>query len=171
MAPVRTAEVTARFTLEALPGKADGDRRDMNAGLIDEHGARRRREGSRARRSSYRRHGWRSQFNQRDSLATILNYGIISSRACNRRAAAGHRPDDRGQDLHHPYRWRWLGDHDPQPSGNRSRWKVLTSGPPRPASWAMNSGSALAAGIRCGSHAACSRSWPWCRECLGWRFS
>src|ERR1700719_275357 len=37
---VRTAEVTARFTLDALPGKQMAIDADMNAGLIDEQGAR-----------------------------------------------------------------------------------------------------------------------------------
>lgn len=42
---VRTAEVTARFTLDALPGKQMAIDADMNAGLIDEVEARRRRLG------------------------------------------------------------------------------------------------------------------------------
>jgi flagellar biosynthesis protein FlhA len=37
---VRTAEVTARFTLDALPGKQMAIDADMNAGLIDESEAR-----------------------------------------------------------------------------------------------------------------------------------
>src|SRR5882762_1460343 len=41
---VRTAEVAARFTLDALPGKQMAIDADMNAGLIDEHQARTRRE-------------------------------------------------------------------------------------------------------------------------------
>ncbi len=41
---VRTAEVTARFTLDALPGKQMAIDADMNAGLIDEQGARKRRQ-------------------------------------------------------------------------------------------------------------------------------
>ncbi len=41
---VRTAEVTARFTLDALPGKQMAIDADMNAGLIDELEARRRRQ-------------------------------------------------------------------------------------------------------------------------------
>jgi flagellar biosynthesis protein FlhA len=36
---VRTAEVTARFTLDALPGKQMAIDADLNAGLIDEHQA------------------------------------------------------------------------------------------------------------------------------------
>src|SRR5579862_9428297 len=39
---VRTAEVTARFTLDALPGKQMAIDADMNAGVIDESEARRR---------------------------------------------------------------------------------------------------------------------------------
>src|SRR5271166_5658126 len=41
---VRTAEVTARFTLDAMPGKQMAIDADMNAGLIDEAEARTRRE-------------------------------------------------------------------------------------------------------------------------------
>src|SRR5215470_18193729 len=41
---VRTAEVTARFTLDALPGKQMAIDADLNAGLIDEARARARRE-------------------------------------------------------------------------------------------------------------------------------
>src|SRR6476469_7983177 len=41
---VRTAEVTARFTLDALPGKQMAIDADLNAGLIDEAEARRRRQ-------------------------------------------------------------------------------------------------------------------------------
>ena len=40
---VRTAEVTARFTLDAMPGKQMAIDADMNAGLIDEKQARARR--------------------------------------------------------------------------------------------------------------------------------
>ena len=39
---VRTAEVTARFTLDALPGKQMAIDADLNAGLIDEKQARQR---------------------------------------------------------------------------------------------------------------------------------
>src|ERR1700742_6927 len=42
---VRTAEVTARFTLDALPGKQMAIDADLNAGMIDEASARKRREG------------------------------------------------------------------------------------------------------------------------------
>ena len=70
---VRTAEVTARFTLDALPGKQMAIDADMNAGLIDEQGARASgARRSRAKPSSTARWTARHSFNQRDSLATIL---------------------------------------------------------------------------------------------------
>ena len=69
---VRTAEVTARFTLDALPGKQMAIDADMNAGLIDEHGARRRREVIAREAEFYGSMDGAAKFNQRDSLATIL---------------------------------------------------------------------------------------------------
>jgi len=69
---VRTAEVTARFTLDALPGKQMAIDADMNAGLIDEHGARKRREVIAREAEFYGAMDGAAKFNQRDSLATIL---------------------------------------------------------------------------------------------------
>ncbi len=69
---VRTAEVTARFTLDALPGKQMAIDADMNAGLIDEHGARRRREAIAREAEFYGAMDGAAKFNQRDALATIL---------------------------------------------------------------------------------------------------
>ncbi|WP_184217468.1 flagellar biosynthesis protein FlhA [Granulicella aggregans] len=73
---VRTAEVTARFTLDALPGKQMAIDADMNAGLIDEQGARRRREAIAREAEFYGAMDGAARFNQRDSLATILITGI-----------------------------------------------------------------------------------------------
>jgi len=69
---VRTAEVTARFTLDALPGKQMAIDADMNAGLIDELGARQRREAIAREAEFYGAMDGAARFNQRDSLATIL---------------------------------------------------------------------------------------------------
>jgi flagellar biosynthesis protein FlhA len=69
---VRTAEVTARFTLDALPGKQMAIDADMNAGLIDERGARKRREAIAREAEFYGAMDGAARFNQRDSLATIL---------------------------------------------------------------------------------------------------
>ncbi len=69
---VRTAEVTARFTLDALPGKQMAIDADMNAGLIDEQGARKRREAIAREAEFYGAMDGAARFNQRDALATIL---------------------------------------------------------------------------------------------------
>lgn len=69
---VRTAEVTARFTLDALPGKQMAIDADMNAGLIDEQGARKRREAIAREAEFYGAMDGAAKFNQRDAMATIL---------------------------------------------------------------------------------------------------
>ncbi|MGH9560803.1 MAG: FHIPEP family type III secretion protein, partial [Terracidiphilus sp.] len=69
---VRTAEVTARFTLDALPGKQMAIDADMNAGLVDESEARRRRQAIAREAEFYGAMDGAARFNQRDSLATIL---------------------------------------------------------------------------------------------------
>lgn len=69
---VRTAEVTARFTLDALPGKQMAIDADLNAGMIDEHQARARREQIAREAEFYGAMDGAARFNQRDSIATIL---------------------------------------------------------------------------------------------------
>ena len=69
---VRTAEVTARFTLDALPGKQMAIDADMNAGLIDEQEARKRRQAIAREAEFYGAMDGAARFNQRDSMATIL---------------------------------------------------------------------------------------------------
>jgi len=69
---VRTAEVTARFTLDALPGKQMAIDADMNAGLIDEQGARKRRQAIAREAEFYGAMDGAAKFNQRDSMATML---------------------------------------------------------------------------------------------------
>jgi flagellar biosynthesis protein FlhA len=69
---VRTAEVTARFTLDALPGKQMAIDADVNAGSIDQTEARRRRQAIAREAEFYGAMDGAARFNQRDSLATIL---------------------------------------------------------------------------------------------------
>src|SRR5580693_2617553 len=69
---VRTAEVGARFTLDALPGKQMAIDADMNAGLIDEAQARARRELIAREAEFYGAMDGAARFSQRDALATIL---------------------------------------------------------------------------------------------------
>ena len=69
---VRTAEVTARFTLDAMPGKQMAIDADLNAGLINEPQARARREQIARDAEFYGAMDGAARFNQRDSIATIL---------------------------------------------------------------------------------------------------
>jgi flagellar biosynthesis protein FlhA len=69
---VRTAEVTARFTLDAMPGKQMAIDADLNAGLIDEAQARSRREQISKEAEFYGAMDGAARFSQRDALATIL---------------------------------------------------------------------------------------------------
>src|ERR1700727_2912099 len=69
---VRISEVTARFTLDALPGKQMSIDADLNAGLIDEHEARARRKNLAAEAEFYGAMDGASRFTQRDAVASIL---------------------------------------------------------------------------------------------------
>jgi flagellar biosynthesis protein FlhA len=69
---VRTAEVTARFTLDAMPGKQMAIDADLNAGIIDETQARTRREDVTHEAEFYGAMDGAARFNQRDAMATIL---------------------------------------------------------------------------------------------------
>src|SRR5208337_4325226 len=69
---VRIAEVTARFTLDALPGKQMAIDADLGAGLIDEAQARLRRERIAREAEFYGAMDGAARFSQRDALATIL---------------------------------------------------------------------------------------------------
>jgi flagellar biosynthesis protein FlhA len=69
---VRISEVTARFTLDALPGKQMSIDSDLNAGLIDEHQARARRKNLAAEAEFYGAMDGASRFTQRDAIASIL---------------------------------------------------------------------------------------------------
>jgi flagellar biosynthesis protein FlhA len=69
---VRTAEVSARFTLDALPGKQMAIDADLNAGLIDEVQAKERRAAIAQEAEFYGAMDGAARFSQRDSMATIL---------------------------------------------------------------------------------------------------
>jgi len=73
---VRTAEVTARFTLDALPGKQMAIDADLNAGLINEEQARARREAVAQEGEFCGAMDGAARFSQRDSIATILILAI-----------------------------------------------------------------------------------------------
>ncbi|MCS7026683.1 MAG: flagellar biosynthesis protein FlhA [Bryobacteraceae bacterium] len=69
---VRISEVTARFTLDALPGKQMSIDSDLNAGLIDEAEARARRKKLAAEAEFYGAMDGASRFTQRDAVASLL---------------------------------------------------------------------------------------------------
>src|SRR5512146_1811330 len=69
---VRISEVTARFTLDAMPGKQMSIDSDLNAGLIDENEARVRRKTLAAEAEFYGAMDGASRFTQRDAVASIL---------------------------------------------------------------------------------------------------
>jgi flagellar biosynthesis protein FlhA len=69
---VRISEVTARFTLDALPGKQMSIDSDLNAGLIDETQAKARRKALAAEAEFYGAMDGASRFTQRDAMASIL---------------------------------------------------------------------------------------------------
>jgi flagellar biosynthesis protein FlhA len=73
---VRISEVTARFTLDALPGKQMAIDADLNAGLIDERQARDRRERIRREADFYGAMDGAIRFTQRDAMAAILITGV-----------------------------------------------------------------------------------------------
>lgn len=69
---VRISEVTARFTLDALPGKQMSIDADLNAGLINEHEARARRKALSSEAEFYGAMDGATRFTQRDAVASIL---------------------------------------------------------------------------------------------------
>ncbi len=68
----RVAEVGARFTLDAMPGKQMAIDADLNAGLIDEHEARRRRNEIAAEADFYGAMDGASKFVKGDAIAAIV---------------------------------------------------------------------------------------------------
>ena len=68
----RVAEVAARFTLDAMPGKQMAIDADLSAGLIDEHEARRRREEIARHADFYGAMDGASKFVKGDAIAALL---------------------------------------------------------------------------------------------------
>ncbi|MEO7103717.1 MAG: flagellar biosynthesis protein FlhA [Gemmatimonadaceae bacterium] len=68
----RVAEVAARFTLDAMPGKQMAIDADLNAGLIDETEARRRREEISRQADFYGAMDGSSKFVKGDAIAALI---------------------------------------------------------------------------------------------------
>ena len=72
----RVAEVAARFTLDAMPGKQMAIDADLNAGLIDERRARERRQLIENEADFYGAMDGASKFVRGDAIAALLIIGI-----------------------------------------------------------------------------------------------
>ena len=68
----RVAEVSARFTLDAMPGKQMSIDADLNAGMIDENQARARRKAIESEADFYGAMDGASKFVRGDSIAAII---------------------------------------------------------------------------------------------------
>ena len=68
----RVAEVEARFTLDAMPGKQMAIDADLNAGLIDENQARQRRKAIESEADFYGAMDGASKFVKGDAIAAII---------------------------------------------------------------------------------------------------
>src|SRR5919112_1854389 len=73
---VRISEVTARFTLDAMPGRQMAIDADLNAGIIDDREAKARRERVRREADFYGSMDRAIRFTQRDSVAAVLITGV-----------------------------------------------------------------------------------------------
>src|SRR6478736_4672541 len=73
---VRISEVTARFTLDAMPGRQMAIDADLNAGVINDQEARTRRDRVRREADFYGAMDGAIRFTQRDALAAVLITGV-----------------------------------------------------------------------------------------------
>ena len=73
---VRISEVTARFTLDAMPGRQMAIDADLNAGVINDQEARQRRDRIRREADFYGAMDGAIRFTQRDALAAVLITGV-----------------------------------------------------------------------------------------------
>jgi flagellar biosynthesis protein FlhA len=73
---VRISEVTARFTLDAMPGRQMAIDADLNAGVINDQEARARRDRVRREADFYGAMDGAIRFTQRDALAAVIITGV-----------------------------------------------------------------------------------------------
>ena len=120
---VRIAEVTARFTLDALPGKQMAIDADLGAGLIDEQQARERRKRIAHEAEFYGAMDGAARFSQRDALATILITAINIVAGFLIGVFQQGIPFVRSApNLHHSYCRGWPGNDGAIPSRIGRRW-------------------------------------------------
>ena len=93
----RIAEVAARFTLDAMPGKQMAIDADLNAGLINETDARQRRQRIQKEGDFYGAMDGASKFVRGDAIAGLIILAVnIVGRLFRRRHAEGHDRRRRG---------------------------------------------------------------------------
>ena len=109
----RIAEVAARFSLDAMPGKQMAIDADLSAGLIDE------KAGARGGGASWRRRAvstarWTARRNSSAAMRSRPDHHRDQHprRPGDRAAAARHVVRRRGRHLHHADRRRWPGVAD-----------------------------------------------------------
>ena len=87
----RIAEVAARFTLDAMPGKQMAIDAELNAGIINEAEARHRRRKVEQEADFYGAMDGASKFVRGDAIAAILDHpDQCAGRVCHRHHAKGH---------------------------------------------------------------------------------
>ena len=97
----RIAEVAARFTLDAMPGKQMAIDADLSAGLIDQDTARERRQALEDESAFYGAMDGASKFVRGDAIAALLITFInVDRRHHHRRRPAGHELRRGRQVLH-----------------------------------------------------------------------
>ena len=152
----RVAEVGARFTLDAMPGKQMAIDADLNSGLIDEDTARRRRADVAAEADFYGAMDGGSKFVKGDAIAgiviTIINLiggfviGMVQMGMSAGDAAAPVQPADHR---------RRPGHADPRAAAVGRPPASSSRAPPPRATWARWPPSSSASRARpCGSPAA-----------------
>ncbi|RMG29717.1 MAG: flagellar biosynthesis protein FlhA [Gammaproteobacteria bacterium] len=103
----RVSEVSARFTLDAMPGKQMAIDADLNAGLIDQDEARRRREEIAREADFYGAMDGASKFVRGDAIAGIL---ILAINILGGLAIGVLQHDMRLSDAVHNYTLLTIGD-------------------------------------------------------------
>ena len=112
----RIAEVAARFTLDAMPGKQMSIDADLNAGFIDEQEARQAARDPLAGGRVLRGHGRRQQVRARGRRGRHHHHrDQHRGRAGDRGLPEEHALCARGPELHPADRGRRPGDPDPRP--------------------------------------------------------
>lgn len=110
----RIAEVGARFVLDGMPGKQMAIDADLNAGLIGEDEAKKRRSEVTQEADFYGSMDGASKFVRGDAIAGILIMVInVVGGAAGRRIAARNEHRQRGGKLHPADHWRRPGRPDP----------------------------------------------------------